>query len=103
MDLALKIGAFIISLIVVGLGFLKVFDKKLDILNKEIKENEVEIEKLKTTVDMLKENMWKQEDLERLIDRVASRSAEMAVDKFKIELLRLGIGAENRESGIKDI
>jgi len=46
---------------------------------------------------------WKQEDLERLIDRVASRSAEMAVDKFKIELLRLGIGAENRESGIKDI
>ena len=102
MDLALKIGAFIISLIVVGLGFLKVFDRKLESLNKEIKDNEVEIASLRTKVEMLERNMWDQTKLKALIIETSTETVKLAVAEFKIELLKLGVGVDKRESGIRD-
>ena len=102
MDLAIKIAGFAVSILVLFFGSVKLFDKKIEKLNAKIASNNVQIAKLKTIVDMLEKNMWKQNDLEDLIEKVAIRTVGIAVDKFKIEQLKMGIGADKRESDITD-
>ncbi len=103
MDLAFRIAGFLATGVLLMFGALKMFDKKVVALNKEISEAMIKIAHLETTVNMLEKNMWDQTKLKALIVETSTETVKLAVAEFRIELLKLGIGVDKRNSGMKDI